>query len=456
MILSCAEFKIEGGNSGIQYRSFEKPEAWGKWVIGGYQADFDAENQWTGILYEERQRGILATPGEKTSIGGDHKPKVLDRVAEKDAIKRAVRSGDWNEYHVTARGYHFIHEINGQVTADVTDNDPAMRRRSGLLALQLHAGFDMKVQFRNIRLKRLPMEACRKVVFVAGPRSHGYAEHEHNAGSLLLARALNESNAGVCATVYRDGWPADPTAFDNANAIVLYCDGGENHLFAKHLEEVDQLAKRGVGLACIHYATEVVKGDPGEAMLRWIGGCFEVFWSVNPQWMADFKQLPDHPITRGVTPFSINDEWYYHMRFVPDMKGVTPILAAIPPEETRQGKDGPRSGNPAVRERSGKPEIVAWAYDRGAAGGKGRGFGFTGGHFHWNWGNDSQRTIVLNAIAWVAGAEVPHEGISSKTPKFDELEANQDEKPPPNFNPEPIREKLRSWSAEQSATGASR
>ena len=80
-----------------------------------------------------------------------------------------------------------------------------------------------------------------------------------------------------------------------------------------------------MGLVCVHYAVEVPKGAPGDMMKKWLGGYFEIFWSVNPHWTAEFKTLPNHPITRGVKPFSLKDEWYYHMKFRDNMKGVTPI-----------------------------------------------------------------------------------------------------------------------------------
>jgi len=221
----------------------------------------------------------------------------------------------------------------------------------------------------------------RKIVFVAGPRSHGYGGHEHNAGCLLLAKWLNERMPNVHAVVHQNGWPTDPAAFDRAAAIVIFCNGGGGHVLARHFEEVDKLMAKGVGLACLHYAVEVPKGKPGDYLLKWIGGYYETWWSVNPHWTAAFKKLPDHPITRGVKPFTIEDEWYYHMRFRKGMDGVTPILTAVPPDATRKRPDDAHSGNKHVRARMGMPEHVAWAYERPDGG---RGFGFTGGHWHWN------------------------------------------------------------------------
>ena len=149
------QYKIIGHNSGIQYRSFPIKGA-DKWRIGGYQADMEAGDKYSGILYGEKFRGILALRGEKTVIGKNHKPKVVGSVGDTDEIQKHIKKEDWNDYHIIARGNHFIHKINGITTVDVTDNDVDMRRDKGLIALQLHAGPPMEVQFRDIQLKELP------------------------------------------------------------------------------------------------------------------------------------------------------------------------------------------------------------------------------------------------------------------------------------------------------------
>jgi type 1 glutamine amidotransferase len=282
----------------------------------------------------------------------------------------------------------------------------------------------------------------RTIVFVAGKRSHGFNRHEHNAGCELLARLLNEHVPQINAVVHRDGWPADPAAFDEADAVAIYSDGGLGHVVMKHLAAVDALAKKGVGIACIHYAVEVPKGNPGKLMLEWTGGYFETHWSVNPTWVAEFRKIPEHPITRGVKPFVMKDEWYYHMRFREGMEGVTPVLSAVPPESTRRRPDGPHSGNAYVRARTGMSEHLAWAYDRP---GGGRGFGFTGGHWHWNWAHDQFRKAVLNGLVWVAGADVPPGGVQSRRPTVAELEAGQDYKGTP-WKRDVIRRMIERWN----------
>jgi type 1 glutamine amidotransferase len=212
-----------------------------------------------------------------------------------------------------------------------------------------------------------------------------------------------------------------------------------------HLPELDALMKKGVGLVCLHYGVEVPKGPSGEALLEWTGGYFEPYWSVNPHWSAQYSNLPAHPIARGVKPFETNDEWYYHMRFRPSMDGVTPILTALPPAQTLSRPDGPHSGNPAVREeiKNGVPQHMAWARERPDGG---RGFGCTGGHNHWNWGNNEFRKLVLNAIVWTAKVDVPEGGVQSKPLTVEDLMANQDEPVPSNFQPESIQKMLDQWN----------
>jgi type 1 glutamine amidotransferase len=264
-----------------------------------------------------------------------------------------------------------------------------------------------------------------KIVFVAGKKSHGYGSHEHRAGCMLLAKALNDNVPSVEAVVTTEGWPSKSEVFKDAKTVVVYCDGGAGHVLNHNLEQFDAMAKNKVGLVCLHYGVETVKGKPGEHFTKWMGGYFELNWSVNPHWTAEFKSLPDHPIAHGVKPFSVKDEWYYHMRFAEGMKGVTPILSAHPPKETLSRKDGGHSNNPHVRKAIAAGEIqhLAWAYDRPDGG---RGFGFTGGHFHKNWANDNFRKVVLNAIVWSAHVPVPSDGVPSKTPSQQDLEANQD------------------------------
>lgn len=443
------EYKLIGGgdkkrgNSGIQYRSFEPGP---KWVVGGYQADFETGKTYSGILYGEKFRGILAMRGEKAQVvrnGKKAERKSVGSVGNSDEIQSKIKSEDWNHYRIVADGYTFKHFINGMQTCECEDTDKLARRATGIVALQLHQGPPMKVQFKNIRLKRLP--AKKKVVLIAGKKSHGYGSHEHKAGCMLLAKALEESGLPIETKVVTEGWPKDDSILDDADSIVIYADGGGRHPFNKHLDRLQQLSKRGTGIVCLHYGVEVPKGPSGNAFLDWTGGYFEANWSVNPHWDANFEKFPVHPTTRGVKPFKINDEWYYHMRFREGMESVTPILTDLPPDSTLKRKDGPHSGNPAVRKaiKEKKPQHVAWARQRPDAG---RGFGFTGGHFHWNWGNNQFRKLVLNAIVWTAHAEVPKAGVKSRALTLKDLQMNQDYEPNDRFNAARIESMLQEWN----------
>ena len=266
---------------------------------------------------------------------------------------------------------------------------------------------------------------AKQVLFLAGRKSHGYGAHEHRAGCMLLARCLNESGLDVDAYVETEGaWPKPEAGFDTPDTVVMYCDGYRRHLAKNHQDKIQALVDKGVGVACLHFGVEVKKDELGAQFLDWIGGYFEDGWSVNPHWTPTFEPLPDHPICNGVKPFAVRDEWYYHMRFRPEFENTTAILSAKPPVETLNRK-GTRGTNPTVQAKveAGIPQVVAWAYERPSGG---RGFGFTGGHFHDNWLQDDCRKLVLNALYWTAGGKIPADGIVSRTPTAAEMEANQD------------------------------
>jgi len=288
-------------------------------------------------------------------------------------------------------------------------------------------------------------EPPRKIVLLAGNPSHGFGAHDHQAGCMLLARLLKESGLPVDPVVRLRGWPQDEEVLDDAASIVIYADGGNGHPFNTRLEKLTMLAQKGTGIVCIHYGVEVPKGKSGDAFLEWTGGYFEMNWSVNPHWTADYKKLPEHPCTRGVKPFRINDEWYYHMRFREMMEGVTPILTDLPPDETLSRPDGPHSGNPFVRAaiKNKEPQHMAWARERPDGG---RGFGITGGHVHWNWGHNDFRKLVLNAIVWTAGVEVPPDGVPAGKVTVDDLLQNHDEPIPEDFNKARIQAMLDEWN----------
>lgn len=146
------QYKIKGGNSGIQYRSKVLDPK--KWIVGGYQADIDSGPTYSGILYEERERGILAKRGEQVTIDRNGK-KTMETVGDAAELQKAIHTDDWNDYVVEVRGTRMKHTINGKLMSETIDRDQKERDKSGVLALQVHAGPPMTIQFRNIRLETL-------------------------------------------------------------------------------------------------------------------------------------------------------------------------------------------------------------------------------------------------------------------------------------------------------------
>lgn len=173
------EFRINAGNTGVQYRSQQLPEGGadkiGKWVLKGYQADIDFANQYSGMLYEERGRGFLAPRGQFNYVGANQPPATARGAApptpapgttfgvrgqvgalnSSDALRAQIKQNDWNQFQVIARGNVLIHVLNGQVTALFVDDDVEGRALDGLLGLQIHTGPPMKVEFRNIWIRTL-------------------------------------------------------------------------------------------------------------------------------------------------------------------------------------------------------------------------------------------------------------------------------------------------------------
>lgn len=227
--------------------------------------------------------------------------------------------------------------------------------------------------------------APKSVLLVAGKPSHGQGEHEFHAGIDLLAKALNGSGLNLRATVRYDTWPKSGQ-LAGIDSLVVYCDGDGKHVVLGNEAELLALSNRGTGIVFLHYAVDGQPGLLNETLMKVIGGYYEEGQSQNPLWTMKDPTIIEHAITRGVKPFELKDEWYYNLKF----GDVVPLLKALPPEEDRA-------------------HILAWTYGKNA-------FGFTGGHFHGSWGQADFRKLVLNAIVWSAGLEVPADGVESAAP----------------------------------------
>ena len=295
----------------------------------------------------------------------------------------------------------------------------------------------MLIAICNLTSIQAQQTQTAKIVIVAGKPSHPPRMHEFNAGVRLLYECLKGSN--LRAEFSLNGWPQDEAVFKDAAAVIFFMDGGRGHEVVKEdgrrLKVIDQWAAKGVGLGFMHYGVEVVPEQAGKELKRWIGGHYEHELSCNPIWEPSFDSFPDHPITRGVKPFKVKDEWYFNMRFVNDIAGnepanvdgmkFVPILVAKPSDETRDGPYVyPKGPYGHIQKNKGRAETMMWTVERADGG---RGMGFTGGHFHDNWSNDNFRKVILNSFYWLAKVEVPEGGVQSSV-TADGINANLDPK----------------------------
>ncbi|MEO6675443.1 MAG: DUF1080 domain-containing protein [Ginsengibacter sp.] len=149
-----AEYRISPeGNSGVQYRSEELKDI--RYALKGYQADIDGADKYTGQNYEERGRGFLAMRGQKVVLKVNEKPVITGSAGNSDSLKALIKSNDWNEIHIIAKGNKMQHFINRILMSETVDEDTVNRKSSGLLGMQVHVMPKMKVEYRNLLLKKL-------------------------------------------------------------------------------------------------------------------------------------------------------------------------------------------------------------------------------------------------------------------------------------------------------------
>ena len=253
----------------------------------------------------------------------------------------------------------------------------------------------------------------KKIVLIAGPldASHPAGTHEYEktvrAFKYCLENASNVKDLRVEA--HLNGWPEKPATLDDADAIVLVSSGSDRKesdhpiLVSDRLAVIEKQMKRGCGLCLIHWSTFVPREKAGDKVLEWVGGYFDYEsgpakngWYSKIQTVTVKATPGRHPITSGVAPFEVKDEFYYNIRFREKDPRLVPILTV------------PMKGEGDVGDHT-----VAWAVERNKGG---RGFGFTGGHYFDNWANDSYRKLALNAILWTAHVDVPDGGVKSDFP----------------------------------------
>jgi type 1 glutamine amidotransferase len=247
-------------------------------------------------------------------------------------------------------------------------------------------------------LEAVPADrAAAKVVLVGGSNYFKAGEHDYLAGIAVLADLLKQT-PGVAPVLAAD-WPTKAETFAGAKAVVLFVDGGDKHAVLKgnRAAEVQKLADAGVGLVQLHQVADYPK-DLAARARGWAGGAWEKGTGQRAHWVHTFKTFPDHPVCRGVAPFTIDDGWLFKTSFAPGKAGVTPILRTVNPKSKDQEADD--------------GAIVAWAFER--PGGAGRSFTFTGAHLHASFAEEGYRRLLVNGILWSAGLEVPTTGAPVK------------------------------------------
>ena len=252
----------------------------------------------------------------------------------------------------------------------------------------------------------------RKIVLIAGPiTGHPKHAHEYEKNVILLKHLLDTcpNVKGIKTEVHFKGWPEDEKTLDDADTIVMISDGGDHRETDHPLYVGDRfktLAKqmaRGCGFVQFHWTT-FNPSRVHDQITEWVGGYFD--YEKGPaanKWFSAIQTWegpttlgsPEHPISRGVNPFSIREEFYFNLRFREQDTRVKPIIVTRPPG-------------------SKVDQTVGWAVERQAGG---RGFGFTGGHFYANWWQPDFRRMVLNAIVWTAKVDVPAGGVESTLPE---------------------------------------
>ena len=239
---------------------------------------------------------------------------------------------------------------------------------------------------------------------------HDKQTHEYEKSVILLKQLLDtaKNTRGIRTEACFHGWPEDEKTLDDADAIVFITDGSDRNeqdhpLFVgDRMKVIESQMRRGCGLMMFHWSTFApVKYD--REITEWVGGYFDYetgvvgnHWrSAIQTYTAPVIPCSAHPVLNGVKPFTVEEEFYYKIRFNEDDKRVLPVLLTQPPNEAQQFP-------------------VAWAVQRADGG---RGFGLTGGHFYKNWWLADYRKLILNAVVWTAGVVVPDEGVDSTLDK---------------------------------------
>lgn len=280
------------------------------------------------------------------------------------------------------------------------------------IVIQLYASLSLSAaEPHKLAIEEQPRDPkATKIVLIAGSSFFKVGEHEYIAGCAVLADLLKQTPN--VAPVLAIDWPKKPETLLGAKAIVFLFDGGDKHALLKddRLAQIQKHVDLGTGLVHLHQVIDYPK-DFGDRARMWTGAAWEQGFGQRAHWITEFKTFPEHPITRGVMSFKIDDGWLFKLKFVPEMKGVTPILKTASPKK-------PDTSNDA---------ITSWAYERQDGG---RAFTFTGAHLHVSFAEEGYRKLLTNGILWSAGVEIPKDGSPVKL-EADELKKYLELRPAP-------------------------
>jgi putative membrane-bound dehydrogenase-like protein len=251
----------------------------------------------------------------------------------------------------------------------------------------------------------------KRILFIAGSTTHRHGIHEYKAGSLLLAKALNESGLPVVAKVHWFNWPEDESCFDGVDTIIVYADAGGD--YGDKYAVLDEKYQQGTALMFMHYGVHPTVEVGEKYYNKWMGGYFADAFSVNPSWIADMVPKDGHPVARGLSgSIKAFDEFYWNLSFDKSCTDCYPLATGTPTPENMVTYGSSKFWNKDAADKLGTPQSLLWCRDPADAP---RGAGFVGGHFHRNWAIDDYRKLILNTIAWVTKVEVPKDGVPSET-----------------------------------------
>ena len=285
----------------------------------------------------------------------------------------------------------------------------------------------------GIILEGAETPAKKKIVLMTGRKGHGKSGngiHDIYWSSKLLKVMLDNSNIKdqVEVVLYLNRWPKDQTEIEDAATILTQSEVKQSKkrparvpflMSEERIAFTEKLMKRGCGFMIMHYTT-FTHPDNAANVLKWGGGyyAYDVPKGQKNSRMSTLQGevklgSSPHPVTRGVSPFEMKEEFYFRLRFPENTKGWAPIWIVPALPGSSKALFNPK-------------KVVAWAYERETGG---RGFGTSAGHFYANWKHENFRKTILNALAWTAGVEVPKEGVVAKFYSHEEITAALGEVP---------------------------